>query len=378
MKKNSFNTIKHILILVCIIFSSSISCNLHMDVSEQHASQSDTLVENDSFLIGESIAYKNLEIFPIVRSGKTESQKYRILSEVIKGQDVVLEETGNVNLLSISNNTKDYIFILAGDIVKGGRQDRTIENDIIIPPYTKKVPLESYCVESGRWQKRGQEEVHEFSDNTKVLSSRDLKLASRYSKDQSAVWQKVSEKQYKLDKNLAEMKGENVDVRSPQSETSLQLTLENKELEDVTKEFKNNLNNLNDFSENSIGFAYAINGQFYGMDIYHSRELFAKLQAKLFDAVIAEAISEYEKDISFVPVNREDLYVLIQRMLSANVRETKINEHTMERMFEGDQGVMFETVEITQRKQWVRKNYIFKEDYKSATEQKNQEMIYIR
>jgi len=378
MKKNSFNTIKHILILVCIIFSSSISCNLHMDVSEQHASQSDTLVENDSFLIGESIAYKNLEIFPIVRSGKTESQKYRILSEVIKGQDVVLEETGNVNLLSISNNTKDYIFILAGDIVKGGRQDRTIENDIIIPPYTKKVPLESYCVESGRWQKRGQEEVHEFSDNTKVLSSRDLKLASRYSKDQSAVWQKVSEKQYKLNKNLAEMKGENVDVRSPQSETSLQLTLENKELEDVTKEFKNNLNNLNDFSENSIGFAYAINGQFYGMDIYHSRELFAKLQAKLFDAVIAEAISEYEKDISFVPVNREDLYVLIQRMLSANVRETKINEHTMERMFEGDQGVMFETVEITQRKQWVRKNYIFKEDYKSATEQKNQEMIYIR
>lgn len=349
-----------------------------MDVPEQHASQSDTLVENDSFLIGESIAYKNLEIFPIVRSGKTESQKYRILSEVIKGQDVVLEETGNVNLLSISNNTKDYIFILAGDIVKGGRQDRTIENDIIIPPYTKKVPLESYCVESGRWQKRGQEEVHEFSDNTKVLSSRDLKLASRYSKDQSAVWQKVSEKQYKLDKNLAEMKGENVDVRSPQSETSLQLTLENKELEDVTKEFKNNLNNLNDFSENSIGFAYAINGQFYGMDIYHSRELFAKLQAKLFDAVIAEAISEYEKDISFVPVNREDLYVLIQRMLSANVRETKINEHTMERMFEGDQGVMFETVEITQRKQWVRKNYIFKEDYKSATEQKNQEMIYIR
>jgi len=378
MKKNSFNTIKHILILVCIIFSSSISCNLHMDVPEQHASQSDTLVENDSFLIGESIAYKNLEIFPIVRSGKTESQKYRILSEVIKGQDVVLEETGNVNLLSISNNTKDYIFILAGDIVKGGRQDRTIENDIIIPPYTKKVPLESYCVESGRWQKRGQEEVHEFSDNTKVLSSRDLKLASRYSKDQSAVWQKVSEKQYKLNKNLAEMKGENVDVRSPQSETSLQLTLENKELEDVTKEFKNNLNNLNDFSENSIGFAYAINGQFYGMDIYHSRELFAKLQAKLFDAVIAEAISEYEKDISFVPVNREDLYVLIQRMLSANVRETKINEHTMERMFEGDQGVMFETVEITQRKQWVRKNYIFKEDYKSTTEQKNQEMIYIR
>ncbi|MBN2523966.1 MAG: hypothetical protein JXB24_11895 [Bacteroidales bacterium] len=378
MKKNSFNTIKHILILVCIILSSSISCNLHMDVPEQHALQSDTLVEDDSFLIGESIAYKNLEIFPIVRNGKTEGQKYRILSEVIKGQDVVLEETGNVNLLSISNNTKDYIFILAGDIVKGGRQDRTMENDIIIPPYTKKVPLESYCVESGRWQKRGQEEVNEFSDNTKVLSSRDLKLASRYSKDQSAVWQKVTEKQYKLNKNLAEMKGENVDVRSPQSGTSLQLTLENKELEDVTKEFKSNLNNLNDFSENSIGFAYAINGQFYGMDIYHSRELFVKLQAKLFDAVIAEAISEYEKDISFVPVNREDLYELMKHMLSANVKETKINEHTMERMFEGDQGVMFETVDITQEKQWVRKNYIFKEDYKSATEQRNQEIIQIR
>ncbi|MBA7513100.1 hypothetical protein ES705_05110 [subsurface metagenome] len=378
MKKKSFNTIQHTLVRVCIILLSTISCNMHMDVPGQPADQSKFSVENDSFVIGESIACKNLQIIPLIGNETLENQEYMILSEVIRHKDVVVEETGNVNQLSISNNTDDYIFILAGDILKGGKQDRTIGYDVIIPPHTKHVPLESFCVESGRWQKRGHEEVNKFSDNTKMLSSRDLKLASRYEKNQSAVWRKVSEKQDKLNKNLAEMKGEDVDVRSDESGTSLQLTLESKELVEVINEYKNELKELNDLPDNTIGFAYAINGQIYGMDIYLNSNLFSKLQFRLFDAIIAEAISEHEKDSSFVAAKAEMVNEIIQKLSACEARESRVNEHTMERVYEADDAVMFETIDMTQGQTWVRKNYISKGDYDAGFGQDDQELIQRR
>ncbi len=377
MKNKSKNIIKHVLILACIVLLSSVACQYHMEVPDENMHQPDSLTENDSTVLGESINYKNLQIIPIIGKATTGNHKYMILSEVIKNKDVVVEETGNVNQLSISNNTDDYIFILAGDIVKGGRQDRTIGNDIIIPPHTKDVPLESFCVESGRWQQRESEEVNEFSENTKMLASRDLKLASRYEKNQSKVWQEVSEKQDKLNKSLGEMNGEEVDVRSDKSGTSLQLTLESEELADATVDYKNNLK-LGDLPDNTIGFAYAINGQLYGIDIYHNSDLFTKLKPKLFESVIAEAISEYEKDSSFVSADNELVNEVMNKVSSVEVKESEVNEYTMERMSEADDGVMFETIDRSKGQKWVRKNYIIKENYDEVSEQENQQLIQNR
>ena len=372
MKKKFKKSIKHLMLLAFTVLLSSVACQLHMEVPEVNTHQPDTIIENDSIIIGKSIDYKNLQIIPIIGKETSDNQEYKILSEVIKDKNVVVKETGNVNQLSISNNTDDYIFIAAGDIVKGGRQDRTIGNDIIIPPHVKDVPLESFCVESGRWQKRGNEDDGKFSDNTKMLASKDLKLASRYDKNQSEVWKKVSEKQDKLNDNLKEIKGEDVEVRADNSATSLQLTLESEELADVINDYKDNLNKL---PENSIGFAYAINGELYGIDLYQNNNLFKKLQPKLLDAIIAEAISEYEKDSLFVPANHELVDEIILEISSANVKESEVNEYTSERMYEDDEGVMFETSDETRGNKWVRKNYISKGDYREDSGEQDQQMI---
>lgn len=68
-------------------------------------------------------------------------------------------ETSSVNELELINHSNKTIFISAGDIVKGGKQDRTLVYDVVIAPNAKGEKLASFCVESARWEKRGNEDV---------------------------------------------------------------------------------------------------------------------------------------------------------------------------------------------------------------------------
>ena len=65
-------------------------------------------------------------------------------------------ETGQVNELAIENVSPDRaVFVQAGDIVKGGRQDRVFSQDLVLKPRSGRVPIDAFCVESGRWRQRG-------------------------------------------------------------------------------------------------------------------------------------------------------------------------------------------------------------------------------
>jgi hypothetical protein len=115
--------------------------------------------------------YKNLTIFLI--QGKDElSRNYLTLEEAMKQKKITLHETGSVGELSVDNTSSQYVFIMAGDIVKGGRQDRTIGEDIVLAPGAKKVPLKSFCVEQSRWSSRGSESAAVFSSSEKTLNNK--------------------------------------------------------------------------------------------------------------------------------------------------------------------------------------------------------------
>src|SRR5437762_10943378 len=120
--------------------------------------------------------HRNLQIFLVQGETQLEGRHYATLSEAMAKGMVVVKETGNVSELSIENRSSEaLIFLNAGDIVKGGRQDRTIQDDVILQTRSGWVPLPSFCVENGRWTKRGAEDAANFSANTKVLTSKDLK-----------------------------------------------------------------------------------------------------------------------------------------------------------------------------------------------------------
>lgn len=300
------------------------------------------------------VYYKNLQVFYLVSNDKLVDKEYLSLSEAIEKKYVTVFETGNVQELSIKNSSEKYVYINSGDIVKGGQQDRTIRFDMIIPPKSGKIPLYSFCVESGRWQQRGKEDSNEFSENTKVLSSRKLKVAAKYKQDQSSVWSGVAEQQEKLNNKASELKGDNVDVRSGDSESSLQLTLENKDINELIALYKSKLNRP---PNKAIGFAYAINGEVYSIDIYNSKHLFNSYLDKLLESAIVEAISEYSDEKLF-EAKKSDVQKLMASDKFKLESVDEVNSITIFETYKTDKALKFITKDKSINSEWIHINYI--------------------
>lgn len=252
---------------------------------------------NADYQLSGPYAHKNLSVFlvhctacgnPGNQSG-IKAKRFLSLGEALEKGVVTIHETGDVNQLAATNHSDEaFIYIQSGDIVKGGRQDRTLSQDIVLAPHSKKVPLDSFCVEQGRWNKRGTEKADQFSSSAKGLSSKELKLAAKRVKSQGAVWKAVAEEQEKLGRSIGKS------VRSEASTTSLQLTLEDKDVEREKKQYLEVLLPVCRDKNDVIGFAFAINGQFNTADIYGDPALFQKLWPKLIEAAAYESLSLYD------------------------------------------------------------------------------------
>src|SRR6185312_371473 len=111
-------------------------------------------------------------------------------------------ETREVNELSIENISGDEVYVQSGDIVKGGQQDRMMAVDLILPPRSGKIPISAFCVENGRWSRRGNEEVTTFTSSGNAVASREVKLAAKARGSQGEVWKEVAAAQDKLSRNV--------------------------------------------------------------------------------------------------------------------------------------------------------------------------------
>ncbi len=366
--KNVWGTISIQLLLICILGCTSYGSNRsklnqgsnRMTIPDQDTETESTSSKMGDFNVEEPVTYRNLQVFPVTSSNAIQTGNYITLDEALDKNIATVIETGSVNELSITNNSDYYIFIMAGDIVKGGKQDRTMGEDYIIPPQVKKTPIKSFCVESGRWSPREEEKSSEFSSNTKVLSSKDLKLASRYEKNQSKVWSNVSNHQTKLNENLQEETGKEVEVRSAKSSSSLQLAYENEDLNKITTDYRKALSQLDTYSGKMVGYVYAINGEIYGADIFGSNILFDGLKPKLLDAIIVEAISERDKNKEDKKVTMNDVIDFLARAEKGEKQKQKVNTATDVTITDNDEMILFETTDKENEDQVIRKSYIKK------------------
>ncbi|HWW01643.1 MAG TPA: DUF6569 family protein [Candidatus Acidoferrum sp.] len=303
--------------------------------------------------------HSNLQVFLIHGDTQLEERRYATLSEALERNLVVVKETGNVQELTIENRSKTLtVFLNAGDIVKGGRQDRTVRDDLILPPQSGPVPLATFCVEHGRWTGRGDESPGAFSANTKALSSRKEKLAARYGLSQSEVWSGVAEQQSKLNENVSRLAGKSVDLRSPASASSLQLTLENKDLDSVKSKYLDKLSPLLNGKTDVIGFAYAINGEINTAEVYNNKNLFRALWPKLLDAAITEAVTECGTDHQFRPVQAREVKALFETALSGTVTERRVWKTTHVKTYTTPTTVLFETRDLDADDVWIHKSFM--------------------
>lgn len=362
---------------VIFIFASGILFVAHLTESkakagiEANGSHPWAAIHSEEFPyeIGSTHSFKNLQLIFLSTESNIIDKDYITLSEAMNNKYVTVFETEDVNQLSVENTSNHYVFICSGEIVKGGKQDRTIGIDIIVPPKSGKIPLASFCVESGRWQQREGEALLEFNSSDYSLSSRDLKIAAKKSKNQSEVWGSVTRQQTKVNENMVAYYDyeESYDVKDDKSETSLQLTLENKELQNVKAEYERFFKDLNYDKSQTLGFAYAINGEIYGIDIYHNYQLFNDLWQKNLDAIIVEAISELNNEENKT-MSKADILALMYDFSNAKAvaEKVEVNSETTYITVTTANLVKFETLDKRENNNTLHLNYITVDTNKTA------------
>ena len=120
------------------------------------------------------ITYENIAIFPVVSGSSQDTSSFLTLEEGLASGEVIVSERGaagmvrnrgvvrptatpqydsgaSVNQLVLVNRSKRPLLLLAGELVSGGKQDRIIGKDRIVPVGAEPLPLDVFCVEHGRW-----------------------------------------------------------------------------------------------------------------------------------------------------------------------------------------------------------------------------------
>lgn len=312
--------------------------------------------ETGNYKITGPYIHDNLSVFLIHGKDRISGRTFLTLQEALTQKKVIVYETRSVNELAIENISNDEVYVQSGEIVKGGQQDRVLAIDMIVPAKSGKMPISAFCVEHGRWSRRGTEQVHVFSSSVEVVSTRDLKLAAKSSRSQGAVWQNVTVAQDKLSQNVGTR------VNGAASESSLQLALENKAVQKSADEYLKTLSRIIDGQNDVIGYAFAINGKINSADVYASSSLFKKLWPKLLKASAIEAIAEFRKGAKFAAVSKETIKTFLNDSETGKAAEK--SEDLTKRIQlvtrESDTNVFFETRDRSQKQVWVHRNYIKK------------------
>jgi hypothetical protein len=119
--------------------------------------------------------YRNLTLIPVYDTAARSTARYLTLDEGLKRKLVKVKEAGDggdVNRLLVSNLGDDPLYIMSGEIVLGGQQDRCMGADTIIPARKKNVPVTVFCVEHGRWDGRA-----EFGGSAKTVASAGIRAS---------------------------------------------------------------------------------------------------------------------------------------------------------------------------------------------------------
>jgi hypothetical protein len=268
---------------------------------------------------------------------------------------VIVYETKDVNELAIRNLSNQDIYVQAGDIVRGGEQDRMISTDFIVPPKSGRMPIAAFCVEAGRWNKRGEEVAGSFGSSENSVTSKELKLAAKRSASQQEVWDNVAVTQAKLSKNVGEV------VNSSVSRSSLELSVENEKVKETTSGYISALAAILRGHNDVIGYAFAINGKVNSADVYASRALFTKLWPKLLKASAVEAIAELRQNEKHDAVEQSAVKAFMNDSEQPTPTEKAVTGRVQVVTRDGDKSIFFETRDRQKNDAWIHRNYIKKD-----------------
>src|SRR5580693_5202198 len=283
------------------------------------------------------IRHGNLTVFPVLASKSYPTGEFLTLDEGLRSGEVVVTEYGSlrglirrhpvqpavhsnaeVNRLVLINNAKRPLLLLAGEIVTGGKQDRVIGKDRIVPAESDPVDLSVFCVEPGRWvatsEHFGASEslygnakggpVPNAAPPMALMAQPSVRAKAMADKDQNEVWDAVRKQKEDMTAQLT-VAGALPTAGNPEISrvTSYAKVNENQEVrnyvDSVAKPIEQNyaslIHQLRD--RNAVGVVVAVNGRIIWADIFASSDLLSKYWPKLVRSYAAEAVVTRAKDV---------------------------------------------------------------------------------
>jgi hypothetical protein len=194
--------------LQCLIASACVAlsaCSRSAPISETRSARgTETAAASDApvadYLVATGIQHENLTIFPVLSKSPRLEDRFVTLEEGLRAGTIEIVEVGarataprqreavaqtaarvsdsdeksddeaadtfevaiaeralhgnDVNRLSVINRGDKPLYLMPGEIIVGGSQDRTIAEETVIAATGEPVDLGVYCVEHGRWGMR--------------------------------------------------------------------------------------------------------------------------------------------------------------------------------------------------------------------------------
>ena len=223
-----------------------------------------------------------------LRSGEVVVTEAGSIQPLVRRRTPVPRHDGaQVNTLMLVNNSRRPLLLLAGEIVTGGKQDRVIGKDRIVPPESEPIDLGVFCVEPGRWVSKSTN-FGGFSN----LAQPSVRAKAMAEKDQQQVWDSVNESKAKVAQNFPAAAPE-VNRNSSYAGAMETVTV-TREMDKIAAPIERNYRNVMSElkAKNAVGVVVAVNGEILWADIFASNDLLDRYWQKLVRSYAAEALTQ--------------------------------------------------------------------------------------
>lgn len=107
----------------------------------------------DAVQVGDAVTHRGLTLYPVSLRRHYSDYTPRSFDDAVKSGDMVVREldSARVEFVRVMNKGARDVFIMAGEIMTGSKQDRTSQRDVLIPRRSGWINVPVYCVEKGRW-----------------------------------------------------------------------------------------------------------------------------------------------------------------------------------------------------------------------------------
>jgi hypothetical protein len=253
--------------------------------------------------VHDPITYSNLALFPVTGGERLLRRDYITLDEGLASGEIEVTELGTalirrrpgpppdsaqVNTLALINHSKKALVLLAGEIVTGGKQDRVISKDRIIPPGADPLPLDVFCVEPGRWH--GASSAFEGKS---LMAAPKVRERAAVAKNQQEVWDATGE----VRRGVADAAGAPAAEALAGSSSYAQLdrsdalkTRIDTASHDLQRDYERALRGALR-GKDVVGVVVAINGEIVWADLFAQPRLFERYWPKLLRSYVVEALS---------------------------------------------------------------------------------------